>query len=90
MVTNAQILEVLSLGEEENYKERKQVMSAELVLTTPYVPAREAQFVCYSYQQLDGSWIVVDISVDELRQFHRPSTRSVCQKRSSGCLIRDM
>ncbi|KAK9943071.1 hypothetical protein M0R45_008692 [Rubus argutus] len=72
MVTNAQILEVLSPGEEESYKERKQVMSAELVLTTPYVPAREAQFVRYSHQQLDGSWIVVDVSVDELRQFHRP------------------
>ncbi|KAK9912096.1 hypothetical protein M0R45_035971 [Rubus argutus] len=90
MVTNAQILEVLSPGEEESYKERKQVMSAELVLTTPYVPAREAQFVRYSHQQLDGSWIVVDVSVDELRQFHRPSTRSVCRKRPSGCLIRDM
>ncbi|KAK9940161.1 hypothetical protein M0R45_016834 [Rubus argutus] len=34
--------------------------------------AREAQFVRYSHQQLDGSWIVVDVSVDELRQFHRP------------------
>ncbi|KAK9922836.1 hypothetical protein M0R45_031280 [Rubus argutus] len=90
MVTNAQILEVLSPGEEESYKERKQVMSAELVLATPYIPAREAQFVRYSHQQLDGSWIVVDVSVDELRQFHRPSTRSVCRKRPSGCLIRDM
>jgi homeobox-leucine zipper protein len=90
MVTNAQTLEVLSPGEEESYKERKQVMSAEFVLPTPYVPACEAQFVRYSHQQLDGSWIVVDISVDELRQFHRPSTRSVCRKRPSGCLIRDM
>ncbi|KAK9911586.1 hypothetical protein M0R45_035482 [Rubus argutus] len=32
----------------------------------------------------------VDVSVDELRQFHRPSTRSICRKRPSGCLIRDM
>ena len=65
-------------------------MSAEFVLPTPYVPAREVQFVRYSHQQLDGSWIVVDISVDELRQFHRPSTRSVCRKWPSRCLIRDM
>ncbi|KAK9932620.1 hypothetical protein M0R45_019848 [Rubus argutus] len=55
MVTNAQTLEVLSPGEEESYKERKQVMSAEFVLTTPYMPAHEAQFVRYSHQQLDGS-----------------------------------
>ena len=32
MVTNAQILEILSPGEEESYKERTQVMSAEFVL----------------------------------------------------------
>ncbi|KAK9905417.1 hypothetical protein M0R45_000178 [Rubus argutus] len=45
MVTNAQILEILSPGEEESYKERTQIMSAEFVLPTPKVPAREAQFV---------------------------------------------
>ena len=90
MVTNAQILEVISPGEEGSYKERKQVMKAEFVLPTPKVPAREAQFVRYSHQQLDGSWIVVDVSVDELRRFQRPSTRSICRKRPSGCLIRDM
>ena len=52
-----------------------------------------AEFVLPTHQQLDGSWIVVDISMDELRQFHRPSTRSVCRKRPSGCLmtlIRDL
>ncbi|KAK9913644.1 hypothetical protein M0R45_037454 [Rubus argutus] len=53
-------------------------------------PAREAQFVRYSHQQLDGSWIIVDVSVDEWRQFQRPSTRSICRKRPSGCLIRDL
>ncbi|KAK9928632.1 hypothetical protein M0R45_025756 [Rubus argutus] len=90
MVTNAQILEILSPGEEESYKERMQIMSAEFVLPTPKVPAREAQFVRYSHQQLDGSWIIVDVSVDEWRQFQRPSTRSICRKRPSGCLIRDL
>ncbi|KAK9905389.1 hypothetical protein M0R45_000228 [Rubus argutus] len=90
LVTNAQILEILSPGEEESYKERTQVMSAEFVLPTPKVPAREAQFVRYSHQQLDGSWIVVDVSVDEWRQFQRPSTRSICRKKPSGCLIRDL
>jgi homeobox-leucine zipper protein len=90
MVTNAQTLEVLSPGEEESYKEKTQVMSAEFIVATPNVPAREAQFVRHSHQQLDGSWIIVDVFVDELRQFHRPSTRSVCRKRPSGCLIRDL
>ncbi|KAK9922611.1 hypothetical protein M0R45_031068 [Rubus argutus] len=65
-------------------------VSGACINNSPTFLAREAQFVRYSHQQLDGSWIVVDVSVDELRQFHRPSTRSVCRKRPSGCLIRDM
>ncbi|KAK9912052.1 hypothetical protein M0R45_035927 [Rubus argutus] len=68
----------------------RKVMSAEFVLPTPKVPAREAQFVRYSHQQLDGSWIVVDVSVDEWRQFQRPSTRLIFRKRPSRCLIQDM
>ncbi|KAK9910562.1 hypothetical protein M0R45_034518 [Rubus argutus] len=62
---NAQILEILSPGEEESYKERTQVMSAEFVLPTP------------KFQLVKPS-------------SSRPSTRSICRKRPSGCLIRDL
>ena len=32
----------------------------------------------------------MDVSVDELRTTPRSSVRSMCRKRPSGCLIRDM
>ncbi|KAK9942886.1 hypothetical protein M0R45_008529 [Rubus argutus] len=90
MVTNAKTFEVLSRGEEENYKKQKQVMSVEFLVATSNVPTREVQFIRYSHQQLDGSLIVVDVSVDELQSIPRPSVRSICRRRLSECLIRDL
>ena len=90
MVTNAKTLEVLSPGEEGSYKEQKQVMSVEFLVATPNVSTREVQFIRYSHQQQDGSWIVLDVSVDELQSVPRPSVRSICRRRPSGCLIRDL
>ena len=90
LVTNAHTLEVLFSGIEESYKERVQVMSAEFLVPTHNVSTREVQFVRSSHQQLDGSWIVVDVSVDEMSSNPRPSVRSRCRKRPSGCLIRDL
>ena len=90
MLTNVQTLEVLSSGIEGSYREQKQVMSAEFLVASHRVSTREVQFVRYSHQQLDGSWIVVDVSVDELRSIPRPAVRSICRKRPSGCLIRDL
>ena len=65
-------------------------MSAEFLVPSHIVSTREVQFVRYSHLQLDGSWIVVDVSVDELRSNPKPSVRSICRKRPSGCLIRDL
>ena len=90
MVTNAQTLKVLSFSTEESYTEQKQVMSAKFLVASHIVSTREVQFVRYSHQQLDGSWIVVDVSVEELRSNPKPSVRSICRKRPSGCLIRDL
>jgi homeobox-leucine zipper protein len=87
MVTNAKTLEVLSSGIEESHKEQKQVMSAEFLVASHLVSTREFQFVRYSHQQLDESWIVVDISVDDLHSNLKSSVRSRCRKRPSGCLI---
>ena len=90
LVTNAHTLEILFSGIEGSYKEQVQVMSAEFLVPTHNVSTREVQFVRSSHQQLDGSWVVVDVSVDEMNSNPRPFVRSRCRKRPSGCLIRDL
>lgn len=61
-------------------------MTAELQLPTPLVPTRESYFVRYCKQHADGTWAVVNVSLDNLR----PSPSARCRRRPSGCLIQEM
>ncbi|KAJ9562953.1 hypothetical protein OSB04_008113 [Centaurea solstitialis] len=53
---------------------------------SPLVPTRENYFVRYCKQHADGTWAVVDVSLDNLR----PSSISRCRRRPSGCLIQEL
>ncbi|CAH9082336.1 unnamed protein product [Cuscuta europaea] len=86
IVSRAITLEVLSTGVAGNYNGALQVMSAEFQVPSPLVPTRENYFVRYCKQHSDGTWAVVDVSLDTLR----PSPISRCRRRPSGCLIQEM
>ncbi|KAE9593060.1 putative transcription factor & lipid binding HD-SAD family [Lupinus albus] len=86
IVSRAMTLEVLSTGVAGNYNGALQVMTAELQVPSPLVPTRESYFVRYCKQHVDGTWAVVDVSLDNLRP--NPSAR--CRRRPSGCLIQEM
>lgn len=61
-------------------------MTAEFQVPTPLVPTREVYFVRYCKQHGDGTWAVVDVSLDNLR----PSPIARCRRRPSGCVIQEM
>lgn len=61
-------------------------MSVEFQVPSPLVPTRESYFVRYCKQNSDGTWAVVDVSLDSLR----PSSVLKCRRRPSGCLIQEM
>ncbi|CAH9081537.1 unnamed protein product [Cuscuta epithymum] len=86
IVSRAITLEVLSTGVAGNYNGALQVMSAEFQVPSPLVPTRENYFLRYCKQHSDGTWAVVDVSLDTLR----PSPISRCRRRPSGCLIQEM
>ncbi|KAL1345723.1 hypothetical protein AAHE18_08G137900 [Arachis hypogaea] len=86
IVSRAVTLEVLSTGVAGNYNGALQVMTAELQVPSPLVPTRESYFVRYCKQHADGTWAVVDVSLDNLR----PSPSARCRRRPSGCLIQEM
>lgn len=86
IVSRAMTLEVLSTGVAGNYNGALQVMSAEFQVPSPLVPTRENYFVRYCKQHSDGTWAVVDVSLDSLR----PSAVSRCRRRPSGCLIQEL
>ncbi|CAH2038868.1 unnamed protein product [Thlaspi arvense] len=86
IVSRAMTLAVLSTGVAGNYNGALQVMTAEFQVPSPLVPTRETYFARYCKQQADGSWAVVDISLDSLQ----PNPPVRCRRRASGCLIQDM
>ncbi|CAA7394447.1 unnamed protein product [Spirodela intermedia] len=86
IVSRAATLEVLSTGVAGSYNGALQVMTAEFQVPTPLVPTRDSQFVRYCKQHEDGTWAVVDVSVDNLQ----PGPLLRCRRRPSGCLIQEM
>lgn len=86
IVSRAMTLEVLSTGVAGNYNGALQVMTAEFQVPSPLVPTRENYFVRYCKQHGDGTWAVVDVSLDVLR----PSPVPRCRRRPSGCLIQEL
>ncbi|KAE8728819.1 Homeobox-leucine zipper protein MERISTEM L1 [Hibiscus syriacus] len=67
IVSRAMTLEVLSTGVAGNYNGALQVMTAEFQVPSPLVPTRENYFVRYCKQHIDGTWAVVDVSLDNFR-----------------------
>lgn len=61
-------------------------MTAEFQVASPLVPTRESYFVRYCKEHADGTWAVVDVSLDYLR----PTASLRCRRRPSGCLIQEM
>uniref|UniRef100_A0A0D9X544 START domain-containing protein n=1 Tax=Leersia perrieri TaxID=77586 RepID=A0A0D9X544_9ORYZ len=86
IVSRASTHEVLSTGVAGNFNGALQVMSMEFQVPSPLVPTRESYFVRYCKQNSDGTWAVVDVSLDSLR----PSPVLKCRRRPSGCLIQEM
>ncbi|XP_038997163.1 homeobox-leucine zipper protein HDG2-like isoform X1 [Hibiscus syriacus] len=86
IVSKASTLDVLSTGIAGNYNGALQVMTAEFQVPSPLVPTREIYYVRYCKQHAEGTWAVVDVSLDHLRP--NPTVR--CRRRPSGCLIQEM
>ncbi|KAL6659409.1 hypothetical protein ACP70R_003449 [Stipagrostis hirtigluma subsp. patula] len=86
IVSRASTHEVLSTGVAGSYNGALQVMSMEFQVPSPLVPTRESYFVRYCKNNPDGTWAVVDVSLDSLR----PSPVLKCRRRPSGCLIQEM
>ncbi|KAK8615596.1 hypothetical protein V6N13_017181 [Hibiscus sabdariffa] len=86
IVSKASTLDVLSTGVGGNFNGALQVMTAEFQVPSPLVPTRESYYVRYCKQHAEGTWAVVDVSLDNIR----PSPTVRCRRRPSGCLIQEM
>eukprot|EP00252_Welwitschia_mirabilis_P021489 TRINITY_DN5526_c0_g2_i2.p1 TRINITY_DN5526_c0_g2~~TRINITY_DN5526_c0_g2_i2.p1 ORF type:complete len:517 (-),score=10.45 TRINITY_DN5526_c0_g2_i2:49-1443(-) len=88
LVSRAFPVEVLSTGIPGNWDGALQVMYAEFQVPSPLVPTRENYFVRYC-KHVEGTWAVVDVSLDSLRG-NLISSAMRTRRRPSGCLIQEM
>ena len=83
IVSKARILEVLAVGDKENFNEALNEMIVEFHLPSPLVPVREHYFVRYCRQYYEDLWVVVDADLREIFQ----DSLAKSYRRPSGCLI---
>ncbi|KAK6142339.1 hypothetical protein DH2020_022687 [Rehmannia glutinosa] len=86
VVSRANNLQVISSGVGGSFNEAIQVVNAEFQVASPLVPTRESYFVRYCRQDVDGTWAVVDVSLDQMHS----TPLHICRRRPSGCIVRDM
>ncbi|KAL2482163.1 Homeobox-leucine zipper protein HDG2 [Forsythia ovata] len=61
-------------------------MTAEFQVPSALVPTRESHFIRYCKHHVDGTWAVVDVSLDKVQS--NPPLR--CRRRPSGCVIQKL
>ncbi|KAG6494882.1 hypothetical protein ZIOFF_042665 [Zingiber officinale] len=89
IVTAATVDEVITPGVAGTRDGALQIMQAELQVLSPLVAVRELRFLRFCKQHGEGTWTIVDVSVDSIRNGCGLIPAS-CRRLPSGCLVQDM
>ncbi|KAH7421143.1 hypothetical protein KP509_13G042200 [Ceratopteris richardii] len=89
IVSRAEVGAIVSSGNPVTRHGALQLMFAELYLPSPLVPTRNLYFLRFCKMFSEGTWAIVDVSVDNLRG-DSPSLTNKCRRRPSGCLIQQL
>ncbi|KAL2558592.1 Homeobox-leucine zipper protein ANTHOCYANINLESS 2 [Forsythia ovata] len=88
IIGRASTIDVISTGMGGNKNGALQLMHAEFQVLSPLVPVRQVKFIRFCKQHAKGIWVVVDVSVDAIREGSR--AHADCRRLPSGCVIQDM
>lgn len=89
IIAKALTIKVLSPGTAATLDGSLQLMYAELQVLSPLLQSRQMYFLRYCKKTAEKLWVVVDVSMDCLRD-NPPSCLLQCRRRPSGCIIQDM
>ncbi|GMJ01554.1 ANTHOCYANINLESS 2, ARABIDOPSIS THALIANA HOMEODOMAIN PROTEIN [Hibiscus trionum] len=91
MIARTSTSDVISSGMGGTRNGAIQLMHAELQLLSPLVPVREVNFLRFCKQHAEGVWVVVDVSIDTVRETSgTPAAFVNCRRLPSGCVVQDM
>ncbi|KAK5844708.1 hypothetical protein PVK06_000849 [Gossypium arboreum] len=86
IVSRTTLLGVILENVDGSYNGVLQVMSAEFHQRTPLIPARQCYFARYCKKHRNGTWGVVDVSLESLFPYPQVQFR----RRPSGCVIQEV
>ncbi|KAH9604447.1 hypothetical protein KSS87_020218 [Heliosperma pusillum] len=90
LVARASTTDVISNGMGGTRNGALLLMQAELQVLSPLVPVRVVNFLRFCKQHADGLWVVVDVSIDGVRENPVSPTYTNCRRLPSGCVVQDM
>ncbi|KMS99024.1 hypothetical protein BVRB_3g066300 isoform B [Beta vulgaris subsp. vulgaris] len=89
-ISKATTVEVLFNGAGGNRDGELQLMNAEFVFPSPFVPFRQEKILRYCKQHSEGMWAVVDVSVDMIREPSFSGSSIKSRRLPSGCIVQDV
>ncbi|XP_021842105.2 homeobox-leucine zipper protein ROC5 isoform X2 [Spinacia oleracea] len=91
MISKAATVEVLFSGAGGTRDGEIQLMNAEFVFPSPFVPFRHEKILRFCKQHSEGMWAVVDVSVDMIRDPSFSRSNNIKWRRlPSGCIVQDV
>ncbi|KAL8141515.1 hypothetical protein V2J09_014547 [Rumex salicifolius] len=86
LIGKVSVIEILYDGLAGTHDGELLLMNAEILFPTPLVRLREIRFLRYCKRHFDGSWVIVDVSIDPTREDYADVFKR-CRKLPSGCVI---
>ncbi|KAJ8421932.1 hypothetical protein Cgig2_003761 [Carnegiea gigantea] len=67
-----------------------QLMNAEFVFPSPFMPVRQEKILRFCKQHSEGMWAVVDVSVDTIPELPFQGSSMKWRRLPSGCIVQDV
>ncbi|XP_074284234.1 homeobox-leucine zipper protein ANTHOCYANINLESS 2-like [Silene latifolia] len=90
LVGKASTIEVLFIGNNGTRDGELQLMNAEMIFPSPFVPVRQEKFIRFAKKHSEGMWAVVDVSLDVIRESSYSASSFKWRRLPSGCIIQDI
>ncbi|KAK4718433.1 hypothetical protein R3W88_016771 [Solanum pinnatisectum] len=65
-------------------------IETKLQIISNVIPIHEIQFLCFCQKHVEATWIIVDVSIDTVKEGSQQYKIEKCQRLPSGCIIQVM
>ncbi|MCD7463809.1 hypothetical protein HAX54_051458 [Datura stramonium] len=90
IIGNTSTIDVISTGINGNRSDTLLLIKAELQIISELAPVREIKFLRFCKKYAEGTWAIVDVSIDTVQEGSQQCETDNCRRLPSGCIVQDM